>query len=259
MADDHEADPDANTTARRERQRLVGDELVNEDELRKVIEASTDLLAITDFGGHFRLLNKAWEYALGYSRDELRSRPFMEFVHPADRDKTATVVDRIQPGVDLVAFQNRYIGKDGRIVSLRWRGLVSTERRRYYTAAQDMTDVLTARAQAAALDALCELAAAAVIISSAEGLIVRWECGGPALFGWTAGELVGRPLTELMSRPDGERVDLLGLLEDADDERRIEARFRQRDGSTVEVIVSAREFGDGATPVTGVVAFVTKG
>jgi PAS domain S-box-containing protein len=254
MRDENDRD---DSDARREREKLVHDELVDEGELRRVIEASTDLLAVTDFNGHFQLLNKAWEFALGYTRDELRSRPFLEFVHVDDRDKTANVAERIQPGVDLVAFQNRYIGKDGRVVPLRWRGLVSTERGRYYTAAQDMTEVLAARAHAAALDALCEIAGPAVIMQSADGLVTRFEGGDAAQLGWAAAELVGRPLAEFLARRNDEPVDLLGLLRDAGDERRIEARFRRSNGTSCDVLVAAREFGDGATPITGAVAFVS--
>jgi PAS domain S-box-containing protein len=247
------------TDARREREKLVPDGVVDESELRKLIEASTDLLAITTYDGYFTLLNKAWEFALGYTRDELRSRPFLEFVHPDDRDKTTTIAERIQPGVNLVSFQNRYIAKDGRVVPLRWRGLVSTERGRYYTAAQEMTEVLGTRAQLAALDALCELAAPAVLIQDAAGLVTRWEGGGEALFGWSANELVGQPLAEFLSRRrSGEPVELLALLSDGSDERRIPAQFRCRDGSTQDVLLAAREFGDGATPVTGVAAFISR-
>jgi PAS domain S-box-containing protein len=217
---------------------------------------------VTDPDGHFRLLNKAWEFALGYTRDELRAKPFMEFVHPDDRDKTVNIADRMQTGVNLVAFQNRYVGKDGQLVPLRWKGFVSTESGRFYTAAQDMRPTLAAREQQAALDALCELSREAVVMQSATGEILRWDGAAEELLGWTAEEVVGKPLAELLSLASGEAVDLLAVLDveradvDFDDDDRARARFRRADGTDEDVLVSAREYGDGMTPVTGVVGLI---
>ena len=49
---------------------------------------SIDMLCFLDFNGHFKRLNPAWERTLGFTRQELMSRPFIEFVHPDDRERT---------------------------------------------------------------------------------------------------------------------------------------------------------------------------
>src|ERR1700712_2750432 len=51
-------------------------------------ELSVDLLCCLDFNGHFKRLNPAWERTLGFTIAELKSRPFLEFVHPDDRERT---------------------------------------------------------------------------------------------------------------------------------------------------------------------------
>ena len=43
---------------------------------------SIDMLCFLDFNGYFKRLNPAWEQTLGFTREELMSRPFIEFVHP---------------------------------------------------------------------------------------------------------------------------------------------------------------------------------
>lgn len=45
-------------------------------------ELSRDLHCTASFDGHFQQLNAAWTATLGWSEDELRARPFVEFVHP---------------------------------------------------------------------------------------------------------------------------------------------------------------------------------
>jgi len=51
-------------------------------------ELSRDLLCTSGFDGVFQQLNSAWTETLGWSEAELRSRPFVEFVHPDDRART---------------------------------------------------------------------------------------------------------------------------------------------------------------------------
>ena len=50
-------------------------------------ELSTDLLCTVGFDGYFKRLNPAWERTLGWTLEELRSQPFVEFVHSDDREK----------------------------------------------------------------------------------------------------------------------------------------------------------------------------
>ena len=54
----------------------------------RFFDLSIDLLCFLDFNGYFKRLNPAWEAALGFTREELMSKPFIEFVHPDDRART---------------------------------------------------------------------------------------------------------------------------------------------------------------------------
>ena len=49
---------------------------------------SLDMLCCLGFDGQFRRLNPAWERTLGFSMEEFGGRPFIEFVHPDDRERT---------------------------------------------------------------------------------------------------------------------------------------------------------------------------
>jgi PAS domain S-box-containing protein len=56
----------------------------NQDEF---FEVSIDMLCCVGFDGRFQRLNPAWERTLGFTRDELMSRRFIDFVHPDDRER----------------------------------------------------------------------------------------------------------------------------------------------------------------------------
>ena len=82
----------------------------------RLFELSPDLLCVAGFDGFFRRVNPAWTRTLGYSERELLSQPFIEFVHPADRDKTLRETGALAAGAETVEFRNRYRTRDGRYV-----------------------------------------------------------------------------------------------------------------------------------------------
>ncbi len=107
---------------------------------RRYYELSRDLLCTANFDGYFEWVNPAWEATLGYTRAELLSRPFVEFVHPDERDDTQGETDRLageRPGTHL--FRNRYRTADGSYRWLEWNTRVVAEERRFYAAARDIT------------------------------------------------------------------------------------------------------------------------
>ena len=59
-----------------------------EEELDRFFTLSPDLLCIANFDGYFLRLNPSWERTLGIPREELLAKPWLDFVHPADREAT---------------------------------------------------------------------------------------------------------------------------------------------------------------------------
>ena len=74
---------------------------------------SLDLLCIAGLDGYFKAVNPAFTQTVGYTREELLAVPFVEFVHPDDREATAAVLAELAAGQPTVFFQNRYRCKDG--------------------------------------------------------------------------------------------------------------------------------------------------
>ena len=100
---------------------------------------SIDLLCFLDFNGHFKRLNPGWERTLGFSRDELMSRPFIEFVHSDDRERTLKQNAVVRAGGTALAFENRYLCKDGLHRWLRWNAAPDTDENVIYSVARDIT------------------------------------------------------------------------------------------------------------------------
>jgi PAS domain S-box-containing protein len=118
----------------------------SEEELDRFFNLSLDMLCVAGFDGYFKRLNPAWERILGYSREELLARPYVEFVHPDDRSPTRTAADNISGGDQLLSFENRYRAKDGTYRWLQWAAAPYPSEQTIYAAARDITEGKEARA-----------------------------------------------------------------------------------------------------------------
>src|SRR5687768_16297140 len=105
----------------------------------RFFELSIDLLCLLNFNGHFKRLNLAWERTLGISREELMSRPFIEFVHPDDRERTLKQNAAVRAGGQALSFENRYMCKDGSYRWLRWNAAPDSSGSVIYSVARDIT------------------------------------------------------------------------------------------------------------------------
>jgi len=103
-------------------------------------EVSIDLLCFLDFNGYFKRLNPAWERTLGFTRAELMSRPFIEFVHPDDRERTLKQNAAVRAGGKALGFENRYRCRDGSYRWFRWNAAPDSGNRVIYSVARDITE-----------------------------------------------------------------------------------------------------------------------
>ena len=103
-------------------------------------ETSIDMLCALDFNMHFRRLSPAWERTLGFTREELLSRPFIEFVHPDDRERTLKQNAQVRSGGQALSFENRYLCKDGSYRWLRWNAAPHSTEKVIYSVARDITE-----------------------------------------------------------------------------------------------------------------------
>jgi PAS domain S-box-containing protein len=106
----------------------------------RFFEVAIDMLCCLDFNGYFKRLNPAWERTLGFTLAELMSRPFIDFVHPDDRERTLEQNRRVRAGGKALGFENRYLCKDGSFRWFLWNAAPDTFGETIYSVARDITD-----------------------------------------------------------------------------------------------------------------------
>ncbi|MDB4984845.1 MAG: Phytochrome, two-component sensor histidine kinase [Myxococcaceae bacterium] len=108
------------------------------DAFQRFFTLSLDLMCICGTDGYFRRVNPAF-LKLGYTQEELLSKPMVEFMHPDDRARTEVNLRKLEAGASTVGSQNRYLCKDG---SYRWISWNSTPEGdgTVYAIGRDITD-----------------------------------------------------------------------------------------------------------------------
>jgi PAS domain S-box-containing protein len=103
------------------------------------------LLCIANTDGYLERVNPSWQRLLGYEETELLSRPFIDFVHPDDRDQTLARLAGLAKGEAVIDFKNRYRAKDGRWHWLAWRSSPADHEGLIYAVARDITREMAAQ------------------------------------------------------------------------------------------------------------------
>lgn len=91
-----------------------------EDNLIHLYESIPDIVCVVDFHGNFLKINRAGCELLGYAEEEILHHNFEEFVFPADKVTSGRELANLAKGQSTLAFENRYVKKDGELCWLSW-------------------------------------------------------------------------------------------------------------------------------------------
>lgn len=101
---------------------------------------SNDFSCIANTEGYFEITNSSFNKVLGYSLNELATKPFIDFVHPDDIPATLEAYDQLKAGATVIHFINRYRKKDGNYLWFDWNATPNPVTGKLYCIARDFTE-----------------------------------------------------------------------------------------------------------------------
>jgi PAS domain S-box-containing protein len=120
-------------------QTISGEETDTFNKFEKFFDVTPDLLCVAGFDGYFKRINPAVSELLGYSTEELLSRPIDDFVYHEDKKTTSNARNDLRSKIPLFNFENRYLTKKGAIVWLLWTSLPIEDEKHVYAIAKNIT------------------------------------------------------------------------------------------------------------------------
>ena len=104
-----------------------------------VFELPSPLHFVAGFDGYFKKLSHSWAEALGHPLEYLLSIPYLDLVHPDDRENTIREAVQVTEGFNTFLFENRYRHADGSYRWMLWTSISKTDEGLVYGVALDYT------------------------------------------------------------------------------------------------------------------------
>lgn len=184
----------------------ISDRKQIKDDLDHFFTLSLDMLCIAGFDGYLKRVNPAFSKTLGYSETELLSIPFLELVHPDDREATLAQMLKLAAGEAVVHFENRYRCQDGSYRWINWVTAPVTQEGKLYAVAHDITERKKTEDDLRKWEHVFKHAGWGVVIADPETQRIQAVNDAFAkMHGYTVDEMVGMSLIEtfaLRSRSD---------------------------------------------------------
>ena len=189
---------------------------------------------------------------------------YLALIHPDDRDMVAGAVRRTLETAAPFEIDHRIVHPDGSIHFLHGRGGVVTDPTGRPVGMTGTVLDITARKRAE--EALREanhqlqtlIASAPLAISSvdADGIVQTWNPAAERLFGWTAAEVVGRPVPIVPDEKAEEFAELRRRVMHGESLNGVELVRRKKDGAPITVTLFAAPLRDAKGRVTGILALI---
>lgn len=164
-------------------------------EFQRFFDVSLDMMCIAGTDGYFKRINPAFERTLGWSREELLSKPFNGLVHPEDIDATNREVAKLAQGTPTISFENRFRCADGGYKCLLWTSHPEPETGLLYAVAKDITEL---RQEQERFRLAIESSATAMIMVDAVGRIVLANHAVERMSQYSVEEMIGEPIELLV-------------------------------------------------------------
>ena len=179
---------------------------LSEEKLAKVFRVSPDGMAITSLPeGRIKEVNDNFELLTGYCREDIIGRTAIEldlWAIPADRQRMLEAIERDGSIRDM---ETRLRLRSGQILT----GLLSAEtltvdgESYLVSVVHDITERKRMEEKLKTQAVLLDKAQDAIAVLDLEDRVTYWNRSAERLYGWSAGEALGRPASELLCGTSG--------------------------------------------------------
>ncbi len=179
-------------------------QLLEKRHFEELFMRSVDLVCMANFEGYFKKVNPAFSAVLGWSTEEMSQKPFIDFVHPDDRQKTFDEMAKLSRGMLTINFSNRYLTKTGEYKVLKWVSTPDIDSGTIYAIAHDMTNFLESQEKIYMAEKkfrdLFENSPDSIFVEDFNGNILDVNAAGVELQGCPLNELIGKNIKDFVPK-----------------------------------------------------------
>jgi PAS domain S-box-containing protein len=224
-----------------------------------IVEIAKDAIISVDANQRITLFNQGAEAIFGYTSEEILGQP-LDVLLPA---RFVTPHRRYMSGFAHSDGKARRMGERSEIFGLRKDGSefpaeasisrLNLGNETVFTAIlRDISDYKQAEATLSQLAAIVESSEDAIISKSLDGTITSWNASAQTLYGYTAGEVIGRSISLLLPADKlDEEAQFLERLQQGEHIQHYETVRRRKDGTLVDISLTVSPIKDGTGKIIG--------
>jgi PAS domain S-box-containing protein len=110
-----------------------------QEQFDRFFSMSADLLCLAGFDGYLKRFNPAWQSLLGYTPEELVTKPFLDIIHPDDRPAVEAEIERLRAGSKMISYELRGRSKQGTYIWTQWTAIPAPNELLFYAIGRDIT------------------------------------------------------------------------------------------------------------------------
>ena len=241
-----------------ERKRTEQALVLSEDKYRAVVETAHDAVVTIDPDGKIHYANAAAERIFGYRVRDMIGRELSMLMPEHLRPPHVTAFGRyLEAGRegrswDRIEVRGRH--KDGREIPLEvsYGEYAQGDVRLFVGVVRDITKRRQAEESSRWLTTLVDSSADALIGKTLDGVVLSWNKGAEKIYGYTAEEMIGRPVS-LLVPPDlpDELPNILQRIRGGEGIESYETERIRKDGARISVSLTISPLRDAAGAVRG--------
>ncbi len=222
-----------------------------------IIEHADDAIIAKMLDGTIITWNAGAERVFGYSAAEMIGGPITRLFPPDRLHEEREFIARLESGRTISHFATHRIRKDGVCIEVSLTlspvrdasgNIVAVSK-----IARDITEAQQRRLDSALSAAIVEYSDDAIIAKTVDGRVISWNSGAEKMFGYTAAEMTGRPITRLFP-PDRlhEETDLIAQLQLGNKISHFETQRVHKNGASIDVSVALSPVRDASGKIVAI-------
>jgi PAS domain S-box-containing protein len=224
--------------------------------LAAIVESSDDAIVSKDLNGVVTSWNSSAERIFGYTAAEMVGQPITLLIPPDREDEEPAILQRIRRGERVDHYDTVRRRKDGVLIKVsvtispvrNAAGVIIGASK----VARDVTEQQQSALSAALFAAIVQSSHDAIVSKDLNGVVTSWNEAAEQIFGYTAAEMIGRPIV-LLIPPDREDEEpaILQRIRRGERVDHYDTIRRRKDGALINVSVTISPVRNAAGVIIG--------